>query len=73
MCRLVQEQIESEARKLNYEIILGNGMPKNTTTIGFGSPSRYFQGHRLLYKLESYSKKFGEKVLAIIDPFFFQK
>ena len=48
-------------------------MSKNTTTIGFGSPSRYFQGHGLLYKLESYSKKFGEKVLAIIDPFFFSE
>lgn len=46
-------------------------MPKNTTTIGFGSPSRYFQGHGQLDKLESYSRGFGTKVLALIDPFFF--
>jgi glycerol dehydrogenase len=46
-------------------------MPKNTTTIGFGSPSRYFQGHGQLNKLESYSIGFGTNVLALIDPFFF--
>jgi glycerol dehydrogenase len=46
---------------------------KNTTTIGFGSPSRYFQGHGLLDKLESYSRRFGTKVMALIDPFFFHE
>ena len=46
-------------------------MPKNTTTIGFGSPSRCFQGHGQLNKLESYSRGFGTNVLALIDSFFF--
>lgn len=46
-------------------------MPKHTTTIGFGSPSRYFQGHGQLNKLEFYTKRFGTTVLALIDPFFF--
>jgi len=48
-------------------------MPKNTTTIGFGSPSRYFQGYGQLNKLESYSRRFGTKVLALIDPFLFHE
>lgn len=46
-------------------------MPKNTTTIGFGSPSRYFQEHGQLNKLESYSRRFGTEVLALIDSFLF--
>ena len=46
-------------------------MPKNTTIIGFGSPSRYFQGRGQLNKLEFYSRGFGTKVLALIDSFFF--
>jgi glycerol dehydrogenase len=46
-------------------------MSKNSTIIGFGSPSRYFQGHGQLDRLEFYTKGFGSKVLALIDPFFF--
>jgi len=46
-------------------------LSKNSTIIGFGSPSRYFQGHGQLNRLESYSRGFGRKVLALIDPFFF--
>lgn len=44
----------------------------NILTRGWGSPSRYFQGPNELSNLQKYSLKFGTRVYAIIDQFFFE-
>lgn len=41
------------------------------TTRGWGSPSRYVQGPGEVKNLQKYTHIYGDKVLAIIDPFFF--
>lgn len=41
------------------------------TTMAWGSPSRYIQGPNELNNLPKYTSKFGNKVFAIIDQFFF--
>ncbi len=43
------------------------------TTRGWGSPSRYYQGPNELENIRTYTEKFGNKVLAIIDPYFFEQ
>ena len=42
-----------------------------STTRAFGSPSRYIQGYGELERLQDYTADYGKKVLAIIDPFFY--
>lgn len=42
-----------------------------STTRAFGSPSRYIQGYGELERLRDYTADYGKKVLAIIDPFFY--
>lgn len=42
-----------------------------STTRAFGSPSRYIQGYGELERLHDYTADYGKKVLAIIDPFFY--
>lgn len=42
------------------------------TTRGWGSPSRYIQGPGEINNLEKYTAVYGDKVLAIIDPFFYE-
>jgi glycerol dehydrogenase len=42
-------------------------------TRGWGSPPRYFQGPNELSNLQKYSIKFGKRVYAIIDQFFFKE
>ncbi len=43
------------------------------TTRGWGSPSRYVQGPGEINNLETYTSLYGDKVLAIIDPFFYEE
>lgn len=43
------------------------------TTRGWGSPSRYIQGPGEIENLAKYTAIYGKKVLAIIDPFFFDE
>ncbi len=43
------------------------------TTRGWGSPSRYYQGPGEFKNLCEYTQKFGKRVFAIIDPFFFDR
>jgi glycerol dehydrogenase len=42
-----------------------------TTTRAFGAPSRYIQGPGELKNLVTHTSVYGTKVLALIDPFFF--
>ncbi|HCT92447.1 MAG TPA: glycerol dehydrogenase [Lachnospiraceae bacterium] len=44
-----------------------------TSSIAFGSPSRYIQGPGELYRLPRHSRILGEKVFAVIDEFFFEQ
>ena len=37
----------------------------------FSSPSRYYQGAGLVYRLPEFSERFGKKVFAVIDVFFY--
>jgi len=39
----------------------------------WGSPSRYIQGPHLLNQLEKYTRVYGHRVAAVIDPFFFER
>ena len=49
-------------------------MAKVTKAVrGWGSPSRYFQGAGLLQELHTYTANYGQKTLAIIDQFFYEK
>jgi glycerol dehydrogenase len=43
------------------------------TTRGWGSPSRYIQGPGEIENLAKYTAIYGKKVLAMIDPFFFEE
>lgn len=43
------------------------------TTRGWGSPSRYIQGPGEIENLAKYTAIYGKKVLAIIDPFFYDE
>ncbi len=43
------------------------------TTRGFGAPSRYIQGPGEIKNMVRYTNLFGKKVLAIIDPFFYEQ
>lgn len=43
-----------------------------TTTMSFGSPGRYIQGPGEFYRLPAHTEKFGKKIFAVIDPFFFE-
>lgn len=42
------------------------------STRGWGSPSRYFQGPGEIKNLKNYTEKFGKKVFAVIDQFFYE-
>ncbi len=42
------------------------------STRGWGSPSRYFQGPGEIKNLKNYTEKFGTKVFAVIDQFFYE-
>ncbi len=44
-----------------------------TSSIAFGSPSRYIQGPGELYRLPCHSLPLGDRVFAVIDKFFFEK
>ncbi len=44
-----------------------------TTSMAWGSPGRYIQGPGELLNLPKYTSKFGNKVFAIIDQFFYEK
>ncbi|MBA9027636.1 glycerol dehydrogenase [Peribacillus huizhouensis] len=40
---------------------------------GYGSPNKYVQGKGLLHSLTEYTGRFGEKVIALVDSFFFEE
>ena len=42
---------------------------KKNKIYGWGAPPRYYQGAGLLDELPRYTARYGDKVLAIIDPF----
>ncbi len=43
----------------------------NHHTRAFGSPSRYIQGRNELANLRQYADKYGKKLLAVVDTFFY--
>lgn len=45
----------------------------NTTTRAWGSPGRYIQGPDELMRLTVHTKKYGKKIFAIIDEYFFEE
>ena len=44
----------------------------NTTARAWGSPSRYIQGPGELMRLTMHTKKYGKKIFAVIDEYFFE-
>ena len=40
-------------------------------TMSFGSPGRYIQGPGEIRRLAQHTAKYGDKVFAVIDPFFY--
>ncbi|MEG0108619.1 MAG: glycerol dehydrogenase, partial [Lachnospiraceae bacterium] len=46
-------------------------MKSNVTTKSFGSPGRYIQGPGEINRLPVHTEKFGKRIFAIIDPFFY--
>ena len=44
----------------------------NTTARAWGSPSRYIQGPGELMRLAMHTKKYGKKIFAVIDEYFFE-
>lgn len=44
----------------------------SSTTMSFGSPGRYIQGPGELNRLPEHTEKFGKKIFAIIDPYFYE-
>lgn len=42
-----------------------------TTSMSWGSPSRYIQGMGEISRLPMHTKKYGKKIFAVIDEFFF--
>lgn len=45
----------------------------NSMTKSFGSPGRYIQGPGELERLPVHTKKYGNSIFAIIDPFFYEE
>ena len=44
----------------------------NTTARAWGSPSRYIQGPGELMRLAMHTNKYGKKIYAVIDEYFFE-